>query len=66
VCCAAAHPEEIEAAFAAGDETLQEIERDRADYAVTPDGKRFLVKVAIGEEPEPRFHVVLNWPSLLE
>jgi Tol biopolymer transport system component len=36
------------------------------DYAVTPDGQRFLVKVPIGEEPEPRFHVVLNWPSLLE
>ena len=27
--------------------------------------KRFLVKVSIGEEPEPRFHVVLSWPSLL-
>jgi hypothetical protein len=33
---------------------------------VTSDGKRFLVKVPIGEEPEPRFHVIMNWPSLLE
>jgi hypothetical protein len=36
------------------------------DYAVTRDGQRFLVKVPIGEDPEPRFHVVVNWPSLLE
>ena len=36
------------------------------DYAVTPDGRRFLVKVPIGEEPTPRLHVVVNWPSMLE
>jgi hypothetical protein len=36
------------------------------DYALNPDGTRFLVKIPIGEEPELRFHVVLNWPSLLE
>jgi Tol biopolymer transport system component len=36
------------------------------DYAVTSDGQRFLVKVPVGEEPEQRFHVVVNWTSLLE
>jgi hypothetical protein len=29
---AAAHPEEIEAAFAEGDRTLQQIESDRAEF----------------------------------
>jgi hypothetical protein len=36
------------------------------DYAVTSDGQRFLVKVPVGEEPEARLHVLVNWPSLLE
>jgi Tol biopolymer transport system component len=36
------------------------------DYAATVDGQRFLVKVPVGEQAEPRIHVLLNWPSLLE
>ena len=36
------------------------------DYAVSPDAKRFLVKVPAGEPPEARLHVVTNWTSLLE
>lgn len=36
---AAAHPEEIEAAFAAGDQTLQQIERDRADFLKRRSGQ---------------------------
>jgi hypothetical protein len=36
---AAAHPEDIEAAFAAGDEALQQIERDRADFLKRRSGR---------------------------
>ena len=36
---AAAHPEEIEAAFAAGDQALQQIERDRADFLERRSGR---------------------------
>ena len=36
------------------------------DYAVSPDGQRFLVKVPAEGERGERIHVVTNWPSLLE
>jgi uncharacterized protein (DUF433 family) len=36
---AAAHPEEIEAAFAAGDETLRLIERDRGEFLKRRSGR---------------------------
>jgi uncharacterized protein (DUF433 family) len=36
---AAAHPEEIEAAFAAGDQALRQIERDRADFLERRSGR---------------------------
>jgi uncharacterized protein (DUF433 family) len=36
---AAAHPEEIEAAFAAGDQALQQIERDRAEFLKRLSGR---------------------------
>jgi eukaryotic-like serine/threonine-protein kinase len=38
---------------------------DYDDYAVSSDGKRFLVKRPIDESRGPRVHVVLDWPSLL-
>ena len=36
------------------------------DYAVSQDGERFLVKLAVEEAVEPRLHIVTNWTSLLE
>jgi eukaryotic-like serine/threonine-protein kinase len=36
------------------------------DYAVTPDGQRFLFKTRVGQEEKQRIHVVTNWTSLLE
>jgi Tol biopolymer transport system component len=36
------------------------------DYAVTPDGQRFLVKMRVEEDVTQRIHVVTNWSSLLE
>jgi uncharacterized protein (DUF433 family) len=36
---AAAHPEEIQAAFTAGDQTLQQIERDRTDFLKRRSGR---------------------------
>ena len=36
------------------------------DYAVTADGKRFLVKVPIEEARKPQLQIVTNWTSLLE
>jgi Tol biopolymer transport system component len=38
----------------------------RDDYAVSADGQRFLVKVPLEQGDEERFHIVLNWTSLLE
>jgi hypothetical protein len=38
---------------------------DYDDYAVTADGRRFLVKSSVKSEKQ-RLHVLLNWPSLLE
>ena len=35
------------------------------DYAVTADGRRFLVKTRV-QEDDRQIHVLLNWPSLLE
>ena len=37
------------------------------DYAMTNDGKRFLVRETpnIGQEIEP-LYLILNWPSLLD
>ncbi|MCA1733591.1 MAG: hypothetical protein LC732_08310 [Acidobacteria bacterium] len=36
------------------------------DYAVTPDGQRFLFKTRVEQEDQQRIHVVTNWTSLLE
>ena len=36
------------------------------DYAVSADGQRFLVKLAVEEDVEPQLHIVTNWTSLLE
>ena len=38
---------------------------DYDDYAVSSDGKRFLVKRPLDDSRGPRVHVVLDWPSLL-
>ena len=35
------------------------------DYAVSPDGQRFLVKIAADAPEKPRLVVKTNWPSLL-
>jgi len=35
----------------------------RFNYAVSPDGQRFLVNTAVRENP---IHVIFNWPALLE
>jgi len=39
---------------------------DYDDYAVTADGRRFLVKSPVKRDEKQRVHVLLNWPSLLE
>ena len=39
---------------------------DVDEYAVSPDGQRFLVKVPVEGDSAERIHVVTNWPSLLE
>jgi Tol biopolymer transport system component len=36
------------------------------DYAVTADGKRFLVKLPVEEARKPQLQIVTNWTSLLE
>ena len=36
------------------------------DYAVSADGRRFLVKRAVEEDIKPLLHIVTNWSSLLE
>jgi Tol biopolymer transport system component len=36
------------------------------DYAVSPDGQRFLVKTPVGASRDQELHVVVNWTSLLE
>jgi Tol biopolymer transport system component len=36
------------------------------DYAVSPDGQRFLVKALVEGDPGERIHIVTNWASLLE
>jgi Tol biopolymer transport system component len=36
------------------------------DYAVADNGQRFLVKLPTDESIEPRLHIMVNWPSLLE
>jgi TolB protein len=36
------------------------------NYAVTPDGKRFLMVKATGQEVPARLHVVLNWVEELK
>jgi hypothetical protein len=33
---------------------------------VTPDGKRFLLNVPVVARSSVGFHVITNWPSLLE
>jgi Tol biopolymer transport system component len=35
----------------------------RFNYAVSPDGQRFLVNTAVRENP---IHVIVNWPALLD
>jgi hypothetical protein len=39
---------------------------DYDDYAVSSDGKRFLVKRPLDEGRGPQVHVLLDWPSLLQ
>ena len=36
------------------------------DYAVSPDGQRFLVKVPVEASRDQELHVLVNWTSLLE
>jgi dipeptidyl aminopeptidase/acylaminoacyl peptidase len=38
---------------------------DFDDYAPSADGQRFLVKMPVGEDRQPRLYVVTNWTSLL-
>jgi Tol biopolymer transport system component len=38
----------------------------RSDYAVTPDGKGFVIKMAAEGAPPTAINVVLNWPALLK
>jgi hypothetical protein len=38
----------------------------RQQYAVSPDGQRFLVNTAPESSPPPAIHVVLDWRALLE
>ncbi len=33
---------------------------------VTPDGKRFLLNVPVEARSSVGFHVIVNWPALLE
>ena len=35
------------------------------DYAVTQDGRRFLVKLPAGDDTPAGFSIALNWPALL-
>jgi hypothetical protein len=35
-------------------------------YAVTPDGKRFLVEVNVPDPNAPPITIVLNWPAVLK
>jgi hypothetical protein len=37
----------------------------RSDYAVTADGKGFIIKVPAQGTRPPTIEVVLNWPALL-
>ncbi|MCG6920484.1 MAG: hypothetical protein LJF15_05270, partial [Acidobacteria bacterium] len=39
---------------------------DFSSYSVASDGQRFLLKRRSGGDEEPRIHVLLDWPSLLE
>lgn len=34
-------------------------------YRATADGRRFLIKVPVGDQRAPALRVVLNWPALL-
>ncbi len=36
------------------------------DFAPSADGRRFLVKLPVGEERKPQLHIVTSWTSLLE
>jgi Tol biopolymer transport system component len=36
------------------------------DYAVSPDGQRFLVKTPVEASRDQELHAVVNWPRLLE
>jgi hypothetical protein len=38
----------------------------RQQYAVSPDGQRFLVNTAPESSPPPAIHVVLDWRALIE
>jgi hypothetical protein len=39
---------------------------DYSDYAVTSDGRRFLVRRLANPNERQRLHVLLDWPSLLQ
>ncbi len=38
----------------------------RSNYVVSPDGKRFLMRVPAGKSSSSRITVVVNWPRLLK
>jgi eukaryotic-like serine/threonine-protein kinase len=37
-----------------------------SDYAVSPDGGRFIVNTVVGDAPQPLLHVAVNWTVLME
>ena len=45
---------------------LFKVSRRLADYDVTADGQRFLVKLAAGQSKRQRIHVLLNWTPPLQ
>ncbi len=38
----------------------------RNNYAITPDGRRFLIVTDVGESTPPPITVIVNWPGLLK
>jgi eukaryotic-like serine/threonine-protein kinase len=37
-----------------------------SDYAVSPDGQRFIVNAVVGDAPQALVHVAINWTALME
>lgn len=44
---------------------LRRISPEIEDYAVTGDGRRFLVKPPVEGEAKAGYTIILNWPALL-